>query len=359
MPYKITLIAVGVILLTPFHQVSAQLIICDPLVGICRNPFGNVDQNIQELQLKNQLQGLQQTQSNQATINRLKLQYGYAAYSECMSTSFDYGNQYEVAIHLNAAESCMASYKAKQDAKTQCSAGYVYFNGSCVSGAQGCLDSWGAHSVWTGTGCDCATNYKWDGSKCAAATPTCTANATYNGSQCICNAGYSSLSGYCVSNQRALEALKPRTGQAITPQQVTQVPTCAANATYNGSQCICNTGYFSDSGACITGAQSCINNYGSNSVYNSADNSCDCVSGFVWNSGQTACVKTATTVITPTVKQTTKNNSGSASVLNGVTNAIAQTDNTSGTNATTTFPVVPQKGFWSRLFHALNPFSWF
>lgn len=262
--------------------------------GICSDPYSGVDQTIQQLQLQNELNSLQQTQSNQATINRLKLQYGYAAYSECISTNFDYGNQYEVAIQFMAAESCMANYQSRTQREQQ---------------------------------------------------------VQQNNQQ--------QQQVIQPSNQRALEALTPWTDRAITPQQTTQAPVCTANATYNGSQCICNTGYFSDSGACITGAQSCINNYGSNSVYNSADNSCDCVSGFVWDSGQATCVKTATTVVTPTVKKTTKNNSESASVLNGVTNAIAQTDNTSGTNATTTPIAVPQKGFWSRLFHALNPFSWF
>lgn len=264
-----------------------------------------------QLQLETLLQeqqrnqsNLQQTQSNQATINRLKLQYGYAAYGECMSTNFDWGNQYEVAIQLMAAESCMANYRPQTQREQQ-------------TEIDACKTSYGPYS-YTGTnsvgvsGCKCLQGSDW---------------GTWNGKL----------------------GCAPKSTNQTTP---TQTPACTANATYNGSQCICNTGYFSDSGACITGAQSCINNYGSNSVYNSADNSCDCVSGFVWDSGQTACVKTA--VVTPTVKKTTKNNSESASVLNGVTNAVTQTDSAPSTNVTT-----PRKGFWSRLFHALNPFSWF
>lgn len=221
MQHKIIVaIVFGVFLLFPSHQAAASILWCDPLLGGCSNPYSGVDQSMQQQQ--SQTQALQQSwQQIQNKESALKSQYGYAAYTSCTANmlNIDGGNLAQVTIYLNADEPCMAGYKAKQDAKTQCSTGYVYFNGSCVSGAQGCLNSWGANSVWTGTGCDCAMNYKWDGSKCVSTAPTCTANSTYNGSQCICNAGYSSLSGYCISNQAALGALHPTT--VTTPTKTT------------------------------------------------------------------------------------------------------------------------------------------
>ena len=307
----------GILLLPPFHQATAGIVLCDSFVGsgsistFCNDPFGGVDQTSQQLQLQNQLSTLQQTQSNQATENRLKLQYGYASYSKCMPTNFDAGNQYSVAIHLRAAESCMVSYKSTQEAKTQCSAGYVYFNGSCVSGAQGCLNSWGVNSIWTGTGCACASGYKWDSSKdkCATTTPTCTADLIRNGVSCRggeCPSGYHRVSdSVCDINVSA-----PAT-----------TPTCTANATFNGSQCVCS-------------------------------------SGFDWNSGQTACVKTVPVVV-PTVNQIIKNNPVTPSASNGISKVAVRVNNSTSTEATTTRPTIPQKGFFSRLLHALNPFSWF
>lgn len=164
----------------------------------------------------------QQVQSNQATINRMKSQYGLAAYSSCTSNTLnvDTANPYTLATWLSYDEPCMASNKAKQaQQQIQCSAGYVLVNGSCESGNQGCVNKWGTNTIWTGTGCDCASGYKWGGSgnnQCVATTPTCTTNSTYNGSQCICNAGYSSLSGVCISNQAAISALHPTSSTVPT-----------------------------------------------------------------------------------------------------------------------------------------------
>src|SRR3989338_7277672 len=84
------LVVFGILLLPPFHQATAGIVLCDSFVGsgsistFCNDPFGDVDLNsASRFGTSNSDQ--QQKQSNQDTINRMKLQYGYAAYSSCTS----------------------------------------------------------------------------------------------------------------------------------------------------------------------------------------------------------------------------------------------------------------------------------
>lgn len=233
----IAIVAFGIILLLPFHQAVAQMMPtftnpsslpiftgtswCDPLLGFCQDPYSGVNQSMQQQQ--SQLQSLQQTyQQTQARESALKSQYGYAAYTSCTANmlNIDSFNFSEVTMYLNANEPCMASYKAKQDAKTQCTTGYVYFNGSCISGDQGCVNKWGANTIWTGTSCDCASGYQWGGSgnnQCVATIQTgCKTDFgpyAYNppgGRGCLCLPGYE----WGTWNQKLGCAPPQNTGQA-------------------------------------------------------------------------------------------------------------------------------------------------
>lgn len=352
-----TSIVFGVLLFFPFHQANAGVVLCDSFVGpgsistFCNDPFGDVDTSPRPLYNNSELQ---QIQSNQTTENRLKSQYGYTAYSQCMSTSFDKGNPYQVAIHLNAAEPCIASYKSTQvsaqAAKDKCMQG----NGRWIPYGYGTIG-------YPSGDCQCSAGYQLSNGSCILqqteidACKTSYGPYSYTGTNSVGSSGCKCLQGSDWGTWNGKLGCAPKSTNQTAP---TQTPTCTANATYNGSQCVCNTGYFSDKGACITGTQSCISNYGSNSVYNGADNSCGCTSGFEWNSGQTACIKTATVVV-PTVNQIIKNDSVAPSASNGISKVVGRVNNSTSTEATTTRPTTPQKGFFSRLLHALNPFSWF
>ncbi len=256
MQYKnIVTIAFGVFLLLPF-QASAQ-IWCDPLLGFCSDPYGALNQSIQQQQ--SQVQAQQQAwQRMQDKESALKSQYGYAAYSSCTDNmlNIDGGNISQVTMYLNADEPCMASYKTNSTPS--------------ISNDQKCANKFGVGTTWTGKTdsvgnpeCQCASGYASTNGACvlsAATTPTCTANSTYNGSQCICNTGYSNLSGYCISNLAALAALNP--------------PSKAND-------------------------QTCQSSYGTHSIWTGEKNAqggivCGCGTSFDWNSSRTACVAPVT-----------------------------------------------------------------
>lgn len=382
----------------PLSTVHAS-IVC---VGIfCSDPYSGVDQTIQQLQLQNQLNSLQQTQSNQTTDNRLRLQYGYTAYSYCMSkySYLNHGDQFGIATQFEMAEGCMNSYASAQGAKVQCiqngqwvpypygtvgypggqcqcNTGYTLSNGVCLSVNQTCQNQYGSNSYGSTDGnyCYCSSGFNWNSGKTYCVRQVCPANATYNSQtgSCDCsipnqwNSSNAATATACLSpfDQRALSALHP-----ISTQTPTVTQTCTANATYNGSQCICNQGYRMYPGTgCVRAlsdeyVQYCETNYGPHSGWNGLMNTqggpvCSCFTSYEWNTSHTACVAKPSKTSAKATSQTTKNDSESTSVLNGVTNVVAQTSNSTSTEAPTT-PVASQNGFWSRLLHIINPFSWF
>lgn len=95
-------------------------------------------------------------------------------------------------------------------------------------------------------------------------------------------------------------------------------PSCPTNSYSNGDKCVCVSGYIADStktscmlapapksltcdvgflirnDRCISHTQDCINNFGSNVIGSQGpdnNSNCNCVSGYQWNTGKTACVK--------------------------------------------------------------------
>lgn len=72
-------------------------------------------------------------------------------------------------------------------------------------------------------------------------------------------------------------------------------PTCTANATWSGSNCICDTGYFTDEGLCILGQDLCVKKYGSMAFFDTVDTKCySCPSGFTYQSSDHSCNSIAT-----------------------------------------------------------------
>ena len=135
----------------------------------------------------------------------------------------------------------------------------------------------------------------------------------------------------------------PATGDA----QCLYAQTCSANETLKGSLCVCNSGYFSEGKGCVTASTMCATDYGVHSVPSGQLNAqggpiCGCATGYV-NAANNTCAKSGIDM-TPTAESL----------------HIPTLDNgsASSTNATTT-SATPQNGFWSRLLHLLNPFSWF
>lgn len=393
----------------PFHQASANVIMCDPLVGICSDPFSNVEQSIQQHQSQIQAyqQGWQQIQNKESAM---KSQYGYDAYVYCTrSSSFLYeGDVGRSNILLMAAEPCMANYKPTQEA------GRAARN-SCMQGGRGVWTPYAYGTAGYGGGqCQCNSGQLINGT-CVTTIPTCTANSTYDGSQCICNAGYTSLSGTCLSNKSTASALDSswRGRECVSSFGSGSIWNGSVSADYS-TQCACSSGYSwnssntacvlnipapattptCDSGlflrgiVCVSGNQACINDFGVHTVASGKLNSnggpvCDCTSGFVWE-GKTcvtpdqSCQSIYGTYSTWTGEKNSKgglmcgckdgynfNSANTTCVKTKIgTTPIADLLNipaldNGSTSTPTTTSIAQQKGFFSRLLHALNPFSWF
>lgn len=72
-------------------------------------------------------------------------------------------------------------------------------------------------------------------------------------------------------------------------------PSCVSNSFYNGSACVCNAGYApsSDRASCVTVNTvniACIQKYGSRSFYNSVAGVCYCGSGDYYDASSDSCV---------------------------------------------------------------------
>ena len=254
------------------------------------------------------------------------------------------------------AQSCTANSTYNGSGQCVCNSGYFLNGNTCITASVMCSNYYGTNSTPTGQinaqggpTCGCVSGYQWNSSntQCVAATPTCTANSTYNGSICTCNSGYFSSGGACVTGSQSCQSTygpystwageKTAQGGLLcgcsTGYQVdtsnttcvqnspTPVPvavpsspasvtatTCTANSTYNGVQCICNVGYSSNNGACITGAQLCVSSYGANAV--GTGTGCACASNYQWNSTMTSCVPNIPTPVATPAKSLSSHSSG-------------------------------------------------
>lgn len=138
----------------------------------------------------------------------------------------------------------------------------------------------------------------------------CPANSSYTGSGCTCNTGYvanasgdacititqSCQSKYGVNSYGSGTSCYCAQGYEWNSSQTSCVPsvTCSANSTKIGGSCVCNDGFVMRNGQCISYTADCKLIYGENIIGTKGPNSnslCDCASGYVWNSGQTACIK--------------------------------------------------------------------
>ena len=179
----------------------------------------------------------QKTQ-NQNTTQRLKSQYGISAFYDCYPCTYkDTSNPYTETRCLIQTEYCLERQELIKE--TECSFGYVYFNGRCVTIDQGCKENFGPGGYYAGktdkeTGeyfCDCGSGYEWND----------------DGTTCIKKKILSCSKGYILSNNK-----------------------------------------------CITHTEDCKNYYGENVYGTEGDDnnsSCYCKTGYEWNFNQTICIK--------------------------------------------------------------------
>lgn len=78
--------------------------------------------------------------------------------------------------------------------------------------------------------------------------------------------------------------------------------TCASESYLTANdKCLCDDGFVSENGVCISYDQSCVNSFGSNShggktkdsngyIISAFDDTCYCDAGYDWNSDRTACI---------------------------------------------------------------------
>lgn len=165
-----------------------------------------------------------------------------------------------------------------------------------------CQNKYGSYSVSAGSNdngsptCGCQSGYSWDftGNGCASNTSLqsqCqnnygTGSYSYlqNGqSYCGCSTGYEWNSG-----QTACVTVPVLTGYQVCSA-------LGANETWDGTyssdgkfNCVCDSGYFYDSStdACVSGYTYCENKDGYGATYDSATNSCGCMSGYTLYGGR-------------------------------------------------------------------------
>jgi len=135
---------------------------------------------------------------------------------------------------------------------------------------------------------------------------TCPANSTSNGSNCVCNNGYVANGNVCITYSQSCQNKYGAnsygdqqhcycsTGYEFNTSQTTCIKstTCPLNATRINNVCACNEGYIMRNNNCLTYTQDCIQGFGNNVIGvkgNNNNSSCDCVSGYAWNSQRTGC----------------------------------------------------------------------
>lgn len=135
---------------------------------------------------------------------------------------------------------------------------------------------------------------------------SCPNNATYLNGQCFCNDGYTANGSGCVTynqncqNKYGINSYGDKqycyclTGYEFSADKTTCVKSlvCPTNASKINNVCTCNSGYVMRGNNCITHTQDCIQSFGNNVVGvkgNDNNSSCDCVSGYIWNSQRTGC----------------------------------------------------------------------
>ena len=191
-----------------------------------------------------------------------------------------------------------------------CDPGYAVINGKCSS-----YEYCGINGILRYGQCECKAGYFWILGHCQP----CGENEAYNGVVCECMIGYvrnvngqcvkSAFTPNCYQNERydtAIGACVCTAGTQFLSGQCIDVPTCPANAFYNGATCVCNTGFLLDNGACkdvstIVPDPACPKNAFFNGVsctcnngfYQSAIDSCaPCAAGTMWDGYTCAATKT-------------------------------------------------------------------
>lgn len=137
---------------------------------------------------------------------------------------------------------CIANSAYNATAKTcLCISNYAMSNGQCVLSVNCPFMSYWNAALQKCT-CNFTGQYVIDGY-----CQSCQMNSAYNGSACVCNSGYLMSGGLCIQN-------------------------CTANQTWNGMLCQCKTGYFIIGGTCML----CdVNSYYSNTQF-----TCVCNNGY-------------------------------------------------------------------------------
>lgn len=152
-----------------------------------------------------------------------------------------------------------------------------------------CQNQYGINSVYSGSNnnqggliCSCVSGYAWNTGNtacvelpketgyqvCSEAYPNVTWDGTYTSDgkyHCVCDSGYYSYNGECVSGYTYC------------------TDTEGYGANFNGSSCTCDAGYVYSGGQCVSGYTFCSEYGGYADTYNSLTGKCECMVGYSWN----------------------------------------------------------------------------
>ena len=154
MRYILSFFLVFVFFGVPFQLANAQIIMCDPLVGLCNNPFGNVD-----TQVPKNLQVAPPQSYTPSVPTPIKLDPVIIPPSS-MTNAFS-------AACVAAPSNCAA----QRSAMTQCTQG----NGTWTySYGTGLFD-------WPAGHCQCSTGQQWLGNSCISTASVSTVITSHSG----------------------------------------------------------------------------------------------------------------------------------------------------------------------------------
>jgi hypothetical protein len=205
---------------------------------------------------------------------------------------------------------------------------------------------------------------------------TCPANSYNSNGQCVCNNGYVGSGSSCITynqacqNQYGVNSYGDASNcycnagyQWNTSRTGCVAIVCSSNSSLVGSQCFCNNGYIQSGSVCITYNQDCINNFGQNvhgTKGNNNNSSCDCDTGYQWNSQQTACVAIPASVVSnlvPVVSEKVNTTSTEKTIKQDNQNQTNPTQNKIEANKKTEVnSAKPNPSFFAKIFNSVKSF---
>ena len=88
---------------------------------------------------------------------------------------------------------------------------------------------------------------------------------------------------YAIGDQEYQKMLIDLYNDYLKTPPPSQSYSCPSNSSFDGTKCVCNAGYVADGSVCVTGISYCSAKYGSNMTFSGSKRTCECGAGYVFN----------------------------------------------------------------------------